>query len=223
MENGNKRQASRRKYHYIYKTTCIITNKFYIGMHSTDNLEDGYIGSGKRLWHSINKHGKDNHIKEILEFLPDRKSLADRERFIVNETMLYNPLCMNLKIGGDGGLGFISKEQQAARSSAGGKAAKLKLIELRENPEWYEKWISNISNSVKLASSEGRLNSPRFANKTHTDETKSKMSEKAKNRQPHQNSQYGTCWITDGINNKKIFKGDSIPSEWKLGRTIKYK
>lgn len=60
MENVTRKQASRRKYHYIYKTTCTITSKFYIGMHSTDNLEDGYVGSGKRLWYSINKHGKEN-------------------------------------------------------------------------------------------------------------------------------------------------------------------
>lgn len=33
-------QASRRKYHFIYRITCLITKKFYIGMHSTDNLED---------------------------------------------------------------------------------------------------------------------------------------------------------------------------------------
>ena len=68
-----------RKYHYIYKTTCIITNRFYIGMHSTDNLQDGYIGSGKRLYYSIKKYGKENHTCEILEFLPDRLSLKNRE------------------------------------------------------------------------------------------------------------------------------------------------
>jgi hypothetical protein len=39
-------------------------------MHSTDKLEDGYFGSGKRLWFSINYHGKDNHVKEIREYLP---------------------------------------------------------------------------------------------------------------------------------------------------------
>ena len=44
--------------HYIYKTTCNITNKYYIGMHSTSNLEDGYLGSGKRLRYSIRKYGK---------------------------------------------------------------------------------------------------------------------------------------------------------------------
>ena len=68
------------KYHYIYKTTCKVNGKFYIGMHSTSNLEDGYIGSGKRLWNSIRKHGKENHECEILEWLPDRSSLKEREK-----------------------------------------------------------------------------------------------------------------------------------------------
>lgn len=86
-------RAQRRKYHYIYKTTCIITNKFYIGMHSTDNLEDSYIGSGKRLWHSINKHGKENHVCEILEFLPNRSSLKAREKEIVNKELINEELC----------------------------------------------------------------------------------------------------------------------------------
>jgi hypothetical protein len=32
------------------------------------------------------------------------------------------------------------------------------------------------------------------------------------------NSQYGTCWITNEIENKKIYKGDEIPKGFKLGR-----
>ena len=46
--------------HYIYKTTCNITGRWYVGMHSTSNENDGYMGSGKRLRYSIRKYGKEN-------------------------------------------------------------------------------------------------------------------------------------------------------------------
>ena len=48
------------KYHYLYKTTNMLNNKYYIGMHSTNNLEDGYIGSGDRIRRSLKKYGKEN-------------------------------------------------------------------------------------------------------------------------------------------------------------------
>jgi hypothetical protein len=35
------------------------------------------------------------------------------------------------------------------------------------------------------------------------------------------NSQFGTCWITNEIESKKIYKGDPIPKGWRLGRKIK--
>lgn len=38
-----------KKYHYIYKTTFVVTDKYYIGMHSLAELNDGYLGSGKIL------------------------------------------------------------------------------------------------------------------------------------------------------------------------------
>lgn len=79
-------------------------------MHSTDNLEDGYIGSGKRLQYSINKHGKENHTKEILEFLPDRKLLSEREIEIVNQEMLNEELCINIVLGGSGGYNIKAVE-----------------------------------------------------------------------------------------------------------------
>lgn len=32
--------------HYIYKITNVINGKGYIGKHSTNNINDGYFGSG---------------------------------------------------------------------------------------------------------------------------------------------------------------------------------
>lgn len=37
------------------------------------------------------------------------------------------------------------------------------------------------------------------------------------------NSQYGTCWITNGIDSKKIHKNDPIPEGWRKGRICKKK
>lgn len=72
-------------------------------MHSSNSIEDDYLGSGKRLWLSIRKHGRENHTREILEFLPTRLALKKREKEIVNEKFIEDENCMNLMTGGHGG------------------------------------------------------------------------------------------------------------------------
>jgi len=212
-------RAQRRKYHYIYKTTCIITNKFYIGMHSTDNLEDGYVGSGKRLWYSINKHGKDNHVCEILEFLESRDDLKNREREIVNVELINEELCMNLRVGGEGGWSHLSKEQL----SKGGKNGTSKLKLLREtDPEYAKKNSEAISKSLYKAIQEGRrkpVQWGKWSGKKHKPETIEKMKGRSYQKGSN-NSQYGKCWITNEIESKKINKGDTIPEGWRLGRKM---
>lgn len=121
-----------RKYHYIYKITCIKNNRYYIGMHSTDNLEDGYFGGGKRIKNSVKKHGKDYHKKEILEFLESRDLLKIREREIVNEDLLVDTMCMNLALGGEGG-GKIFNEKHMKSFS---KAGNIKFQENLKDPEY---------------------------------------------------------------------------------------
>lgn len=89
-----------KKYHYIYKTTCNITGKYYIGMHSTDKLDDGYLGSGRRLKYSINKYGKNNHTKVILEYFENREDLRIREAELVTLDEIAKENCLNLNVGG---------------------------------------------------------------------------------------------------------------------------
>ena len=36
-----EKYVNERKYHYLYKITNLVNNKYYYGIHSTDNLEDG--------------------------------------------------------------------------------------------------------------------------------------------------------------------------------------
>lgn len=213
-----------KKYHYIYKTTCNVNGKYYIGMHSTDNLEDGYLGSGKRLWNSINYHGKENHTKEILEFLKNRKELKKREKEIVNEQLLSEELCMNLQIGGGGGI--IDENHHIKMRKGASDINRVLMKEFWADQEKKKKRGENIS-KVLLNLDEDKKNRMKngtisWIGKKHTDETKKKMSESSKGKGVGEdNSQYGTCWITNGVENKKINKFDLLPEGWVLGRKIK--
>jgi hypothetical protein len=60
--------------------------------------------------------------------------------------------------------------------------------------------------------------------KSHSDEHKEKCKKTfktIKHQQGSSNSQYGTQWINNGVNIKKIHKGELIPNGWKMGRKIK--
>jgi predicted XRE-type DNA-binding protein len=195
--------------HYLYKTTCLITGRWYIGMHSTNNLNDGYLGSGDRLRRSVRKYGKNNHDKEILEFLPTREELSKREREIVTKELILDVKCMNLTIGGEAG-GFISEKHMIKCSKAGNKAFKEKL---KNNLEFRDSFSKKRSESSKKAISEGKIipinEKYSWVGKNHSQESKNKMSETSKGTGiSESNSQYGTCWITKEGTNKKIKKED---------------
>ena len=86
------------KYHYLYKITNLITGEYYYGVHSTNNLNDGYFGSGTQLKNNIQTYGKSNFLKEILEFFPDRKSLMLCESKVVNKQLLKDALANKTKL-----------------------------------------------------------------------------------------------------------------------------
>jgi hypothetical protein len=186
-------------------------------MHSTDELNDGYLGSGTLLKRSINKHGKENHSVEILEFLNSREELAAREREIVSLQEIAKKECMNLKVGGEGG---FSKEIQKIGSTLGN----LRKSELLKNDAVFKERISKImSFQMKKQYREGRENPNKghWKGKRHLQESKQKIGKCNSIKQTgSNNSQFGTCWITNEIESKKIFKGDQIPEGWKLGRKM---
>jgi hypothetical protein len=97
-------------YHFIYKTVNTINGKFYLGMHSTSNLEDGYLGSGSMLSKSIKKYGRENFTIEILEFCESREKLRLREYEVITQDVIDDPMCMNIRLGGYNGIGTYGKK-----------------------------------------------------------------------------------------------------------------
>jgi len=77
--------------HIIYKTTHT-NGKYYIGRHSTDNIDDGYIGSG--IWVSQIKD-KTTLSREILAEATTIDELIEMEEKYIAEH-INNDLCMNM-------------------------------------------------------------------------------------------------------------------------------
>lgn len=217
---AKKKYGTRKKYHFIYKTTNLLSGRYYIGMHSTDDLNDGYLGSGTLLKRSINKHGKENHSIEILEFVNSREELIVREKEIVSLQEIAKKECMNLKVGGEGGFSSEKHKQRFLEGREWGRLLGAKIAgDSRRGVSLESSHKASISKKMK---EHYKTSVGHFSNKVHSDSTKELMSKAKKNTgKDSANSQYGTCWITNEVENKKIYKGDLIPDGWRLGRKIK--
>ncbi len=197
--------------HYTYKTTNLINDKYYIGMHSTNNLEDGYMGSGKRLRRSIIKYGIDNHKKEILEFFENRELLVEAEKRAITPDILTDMNCMNMMSGGTGG--FISveiakngrkKSDEILTEKYGVNFRKIIMVNYHNGLTDIEKKERGLK--IKLGQEKVNFNRMTFSGRTHSQDTKDKISKHNSKMCGVKNSQYGTCWITKEGNNKKIKK-----------------
>ena len=87
-------------FYTIYKTTNKITGELYIGQHVTNNLNDGYLGSGVGILESIKIYGRGNFNKEILHIFDNETDMNQKEIELVDETFLSNPLVINRQSGG---------------------------------------------------------------------------------------------------------------------------
>lgn len=163
-------------YHYIYKTTNKINGKYYYGRHSTKNLHDGYLGSGKYLQNAIKKYGKENFFKEILEFTSSSEELWCLEERYITEDMLQDSNCYNQSYGGINYISSLKKNNQQKflehQSNAGkrGGVASLNRFSQEEKLEWHKKG--------RAASTGAKGKSWKLC-----DETKSKQKKAALNRE----------------------------------------
>jgi len=84
----------------VYKTTNLLNNKIYIGVHETFNIDDSYIGSGSRFLKSVKKYGKEKFKKEILHIFDNRSDMLLKEKELVNEDFIKKESNYNTILGG---------------------------------------------------------------------------------------------------------------------------
>ena len=220
-----------KEMHYvIYQITNLVNGKIYIGKHKTENLDDGYMGSGTLLKRAIEKYGIENFKKEILVECSSDEELFNKERELVNENFVARDDTYNLKVGGDGGFDYINREglnmvginmvNACGLNNSNNNnltASKKHQFLLKTDNEYYERFCSSLRNAQNTG----------FKGKHHTDETKLKMSEKAKLRTGDKNSAFGKVWIHNDIVQRNLMIHrelvvEYLVQDWSLGRKMKY-
>lgn len=207
---------------YLYKITNKVNGKIYVGVHKTQNLDDGYMGFGAIIQRAIKKHGLENFEKVILETFENQESMYAREKEVVTDEFLAREDVYNLRCGGFGGWDFINNDEEF-------RILKNQKAREQTNKVLYEKygenWKSVISSLAgKNAHSEGsrtKRKNTRIARGVKSDASKMntpEINEKRKvkyketlHQQGEKNSQFGTCWIYHELIGNKKCKKDLLP------------
>lgn len=161
--------------YYNYITTNIFNGKQYVGMHKTEDLNDGYLGSGKLLNYAIKKYGKERFTREILCFCEDANIAHFNEgKFIIKYNTIA-PSGYNLsQSGGPSHLGKKHSEETKRKireSFTEDKKEKMRFFG-EKNGFFCKKHSEETKEKLRLF---GEKN-PMFG-KNHSEKSKKKMSE----------------------------------------------
>lgn len=191
-------------YHYFYKITNLINNHFYYGVHNTNDLDDGYMGSGVRLKRAYEKYGIENFKKEILKFFDSAEDAFNYEAEVVTEDLVYDNNCYNLQEGGHGG--FIPNIQDYILQSS----LKNKVCVKYKNTQEYF--------LIDKDKYDPKIYDTNWSGKHQSEESKHKIRE----TMTPKDSKNKFVWVNKGgvvkyLDKRKL--NDYINNGWKLGRT----
>ena len=219
------------RYYIVYQTTCLVNGKIYVGQHQTDDIHDGYLGSGKNLRKAIIKYGKDSFVREVIAIFDNKTAMNDLEILLVNESFINRPDTYNMVVGGrESNVGIeywnsIRTDDHPSEILRRDKIRDYNIknnITIPKNPNQSEASKKGaITRNKKVA--DGVLVNP-WVGRSHSKETLSKMKQvhhDNKHQSGNKNSQYGTRWIYHPeLGNRKISKNDIIPEGWTAGRKL---
>jgi len=163
-------------YGVIYKTTCLITNKIYIGQHKCASIEKfykkKYIGSGSYLREVINKYGISNFKCEIVCICYDFEDMNKNEINFIKLHKSLQPNGYNISFGGAALMKNRRHTEEAKRKNAEAHTGE-------KNASWGKKRTQETKNKMS-ASAMGNTNGKYRKNTKHSEETKRKLSLAAK-------------------------------------------
>ena len=196
------------KQYFIYLTTNLINGKKYIGKHF-GYPNDNYLGSGKILQRAINKYGKQNFHREILDFSATEEENCEKEKYyIALFDACHNNLFYNIHEGGSGEnttKGYTLEQKQALSKkfsvmNSGKNNPMYGVKRSKEYKEYMSHWASNIRDNSVYRTKEYRDNMSKLISgskngmygKHHSEQSKRQMSLHSKGKTAgSKNGMYG--------------------------------
>ncbi len=140
----------------LYEVTNLVTGKIYVGAHGTENPDDSYLGSGKLVKLSVEKHGRANFSKRILGEFDNDEELVEAEKQMVDKEFVGRKDTYNLVVGGGCG-GLSATTRKKISKSATGKirihepaSGNQKIINPSDLESFKEKgWKRGVSEAFK--------------------------------------------------------------------------
>lgn len=109
---------------YNYITTNTLNGMQYVGMHSTSEVDDGYLGSGKIILNAIKKYGKENFTREIITFCSDVSTAFYNEGIYIEKYNTLKPNGYNLSPKGGNNIKDGWSEESRKKMSISKKGKK---------------------------------------------------------------------------------------------------
>lgn len=240
-----------KRFHYVYEIKNLVNGKLYIGKHSTNNMHDGYMGSGDLLRAAFEKYGIENFEKRILKMFDTEQDAYLYEKELVTVDIVKDPNYYNVVTGGryDGDQVYSDSVRAKMSSSAKErverdmKTGKLKkaIVGMRESvsgSSWYNDGVKSIRVRDGETPPDGFVKGNLHAGWDHIEWTEER---KAANRemclrqvQKDRESgalaervarlndfHTGSKWYNNGVVNKVVKRGDTPPDGFVLGKLVK--
>ena len=157
------------------------------GKREKSEFDEKYFGSGVHFKNALNKYGKENFAREILEWCADKETLSLREKYWIKKLDARNPeIGYNIAEGGQCGYGGLNRprtEEEKIKISKGKKGIPCTETQKQKmsgshkgkpKPEWFSSFISNC-NSGRTITWADKISKSNIGRKD-SDETKQKKS-----------------------------------------------
>jgi group I intron endonuclease len=164
-----------KNHNFVYITTNTINGKQYIGEHSSDILDDNYLGSGYYLKRAISKYGKELFVREILEICNSKEEAFHKQYEYICKFNTLNPNGYNISPHGGYGVNGCSLSEETKRKIS--QSEKGKFV----SPESIEKMKVKLRGKKHSGESKHKMSESQkgekcfWFGKTHLDQTKEKI------------------------------------------------